>query len=1056
MDAQQFKSLEWRCIGPHRGGRVVAVAGDPRQAMTFYFGACAGGVWKTTDGGTLWECISDGFFKTAAVGALAVSDADPNVIYVGTGETCIRGNVSHGDGVYKSTDAGKTWTNVGLSDTRHIAKIRVHPQNPDLVYVAALGHAYGPNKERGVFRSKDGGKNWEQVLFRSEKAGAIDLSMDPHNPRILYAAIWEAQRFPHKLNSGGPDSSLYKSTDGGDTWTDISNNPGLPKGVKGKMGIAVSPAQTDRVWALIEAEDGALFRSDDGGATWQKLSAEEDLRGRPWYYMHIFADPQNAETVWVLDYSIWKSTDGGKTFSEVANAHGDNHDLWIDPRDSSRLIQGNDGGACVSFNGGKTWSTMFNQPTAQMYHVIADEQIPYRLYGSQQDNTAIALPSLSTRGAITSTEWFEPGGGESGYIALKPNDPNIIIGGAIGSGFGNGRLIHYNRRTDQERNINVWPEATGMGIAAHELKYRFQWTFPLFFSRYDANVLYAAGNRVFRSTNEGTSWEIVSPDLSRNDPEKLQPSGGITPDNTGAEVYCVIFALVESPHERDVMWAGTDDGLIHLSRDAGKNWTKITPPANLLPEWALISIIEPSPHDKATAYVAATRYKHDDTQPYLLKTNDYGKTWQKITNGIPENDFTRVIRADPAQRGLLYAGTETSVYVSFDDGANWQRLESNLPVVPIHDLIIKENDLIAATHGRSFWILDDVTPLRQMSDAISKSAAHLFAPRPTTRWKIYKGFGNKPIPDVNFRSAGPVVVSFRVKEKPTGEKSEQMLDAGKNPPDGVIVSYFLKEKPASDITLTIMDAKSQVIKTFTSQEPAKPAEEKKPDEEEKKEPRVSKEAGLNRFVWNMRHPDATKLPGDKTTGEMLDGPIAAPGSYQAQLQVGDAKFTQAFEIRPDPRVSATPQDLQTQFDLLLKIRDRLSETHRAIIQLRSVRGQVEEWVKRAEGNAKAEEITKNAKAITDALADIEDKLVQTKAKSPRSALPSRLNWRLAALVDAVGAADAAPTQQSVQVFEDLSARIETQLARWKQVNEKDVPAFAEMIQTAGVPAIVAK
>lgn len=1053
MLLQNNNALEFRCIGPHRGGRVVAVAGDPRDAMTFYFGACAGGVWKTTDGGTNWDCISDGYFNTSAVGAIQVSDSDPNVIYVGMGETCIRGNVSHGDGVYKSTDAGKTWANVGLTDTRHIAKIRIHPQNPDWVYVAALGHTYGPNKERGVFRSTDGGKSWVQILFRSERAGAIDLSLDPKNPRILYAATWDVQRHPHKLVSGGEGSALYKSTDGGDTWVELSNNPGLPSGIKGKMGIALSPAQTDRVWALIEAREGGLYRSDDGGAKWEMVCPDEALRGRPWYYMHLFADPADPETVWALDYDALKSTDGGKNFLPVPTPHGDNHDLWIDPRDPRRMIEGNDGGACVSFNGGKTWSTLYNQPTAQIYHAITDDQILYRIYGSQQDNTAISLPNISTRGAITATEWFEPGGGESGYIAVKPDDPSIVVGGAIGSGAANGRLILYDRRTDQERVITVWPEQTGMGVGPLELKYRFQWTYPIFFSRHDANTLYISGNRVFRSRDLGTSWEIVSPDLSRNEGEKLQPSGGpITLDNTGAEVYCTIFALAESPLERDVLWAGTDDGLIHLSRDAGKSWTNITPPANILPEWALVSVIEPSSHDKATAYVAATRYKHDDFRPYLLKTNDYGKSWQTITQGIPGVDFTRTIRSDPARRGLLYAGTETAVYVSFDDGANWQRLESNLPVTPIYDLIVKESDLIVATHGRSFWMLDDVTPLRQWADETAKSNAFLFTPRATTRWRIYKGFGGKPSAGMNYRMAGPVVVSYRVGETPEGGKRERLLDAGDNPPDGVIVSYYLKERPANDITLTFMDAKGTVIKSFSSNEPLVNEEKK---ESEKPEPRLPKNAGLNRFAWNLHYPDAEKLPGDKPTEELLAGPIAAPGTYQVKLQVGEQSLTQSFELRPDPRVKAKTEDLQAQFELWMKIRDRLSATHSAVKQIRRVRSQIEEWENRAVAsqNARAAEITASAKGIKDALTQVEEALVQTKAKTARSALPSKLNLRLAALVDAVASADAAPTKQQYQVYDDLSARIETQLARLRQTLEKDLAGFTEMLNKAGVPAI---
>src|SRR5438552_692137 len=699
VNPKLLNSLQARLVGPYRGGRVVAVAGHPTDAMTFYFGACAGGVWKTTDGGTYGENVSDGFFETSAVGAIAVAASDGNVIYAGTGEACIRGNVSHGDGVYRSTDGGLTWTNVGLRDTRHIGRVRVHPRDPALVYVAALGRAWGPNRERGVFRSRDGGAHWDHVLLKSARAGAVDLSMDTQNPRVLYAAVWEAQRTPWGMTSGGPEPSLWKTPDGGDSWTDISRNPGLPRGMLGRIGVAVSPADGRRVYAVVEAEDGALFRSDDGGATWQRGSEEAGLRGRPWYYMHVFADPVDVDTVWVADYSLWKSTDGGKTFGEVATPHGDNHDLWIDPANNRRMIEGNDGGACVSFNSAQSWSTIYNQPTAQFYHVCADDQRPYRIYGSQQDNWAISLPSQSHRGVVAGIGGVQPGGGESGYIAVKPGDPNVVVGGSIGTGPGNGRLIHYDHRTGQERVISVWPEAYGMGTAPAEHRYRFQWTFPVFYSRWDARELWIAGNRVFRSLDDGQSWEIASPDLTRNDGAKLGLSGGpVTRDNTGAEVYCTIFALVESPHERDVLWAGTDDGLVHLSRDRGRTWQPVTPPD--LPEWALISVLEPSPHDAATCYVAATCYKLDDTRPYLFKTSDYGRTWKRITNGLPEGEFTRVIREDPNRRGLLYCGTETKIWVSLDDGGSWQRLPANLPVAPIHDLIVKDTDLVVATHGR--------------------------------------------------------------------------------------------------------------------------------------------------------------------------------------------------------------------------------------------------------------------------------------------------------------------------------------------------------------------
>ena len=906
IDPRLLSSLRWRSVGPHRGGRVVAVAGHPTEPMTFYFGACAGGVWKTTDGGTYWENVSDGFFETAAVGALAVAPSAPNVVYAGTGEACIRGNVSHGDGVYRSDDGGRTWRHLGLADTRHIGRIRVDPRNADVVYVAALGHAWGPNRERGVFRSRNGGTSWEHVLFRSEGAGAVDLSLDAENPRVLYAAVWQAQRTPWSMTSGGPDSSLWKSADGGDTWTDISRNPGLPRGVLGRIGVAVSPADGRRVYAVIEAEDGALFRSDDAGATWQRGSEEAGLRGRPWYYMHVVADPTDADTVWVMDYALWKSIDGGKTFVEMATPHGDNHDLWIDPANPRRMIEGNDGGACVTFNGGRSWSTIYNQATAQFYHVCADDQQPYRIYGSQQDNWAISLPSQSHRGAITMADWVQPGGGESGYIAVKPGDPNIVVGGSVGSGPGMGRLVHYDHRTGQERIISVWPEGYGMGVPSGGTPLPVPVDLPrLLLPLGRPRAVDRRQPRVplgRRGAELGDREPGSDPQRSREARRRpAGPSRGTTP---GAEVYGTIFALVESAHERDVLWAGTDDGLVHLSRDRGHTWQPVTPPE--LPEWTLVSGLSPSPHEAATCYVAATRYKLDDTRPYLFKTSDYGRTWRCISGGLPHGEITRVVREDPSRRGLLYCGTETGVWVSLDDGGSWERLRGNLPVAPIHDLIVKDGDLVVATHGRSFWILDDLSPLHQMADAIAASDAHLFAPRRSIRWRAYRGHGVNPGPnrEVAYRMAGSVGYGYRQTESPTGEKQEQKLDAGENPPNGAIVHYWLREAPAGDLALAFLDEDGREIRSFTSRPardgagwragggaerarpcPGRPAhprgrprrrrpaagKSRRPPADAPagagdEEPRPTKNAGANRFVWNLRGPDATKLPDNKGRG----------------------------------------------------------------------------------------------------------------------------------------------------------------------------------------------
>jgi len=1055
VDIALRQSLTWRCIGPHRGGRVVAVAGDPIDRKTFYFGACAGGVWKTTDAGTYWENISDGFFKTAAVGALAIAESDPNIIYVGTGETTIRGDVSHGDGVYKSSDAGQTWTNVGLAETRFIGKIRIHPTNADLVYVSALGHAFGPNTERGVYRSKDGGATWEQVLFRDENTGAVDLVMDARNPRVLYASLWNGRRDAYSLTSGGPTCGLFKSTDGGDTWTELTRNPGLPTGTIGKIGIAISPAQSGRVWAIVEAEDGAVFRSDNGGETWQRLSEQGELRWRAWYYSHIFAHPTQPNTVYVLDGAAWKSTDGGATFVKYPTPHGDNHDLWIDPKDPMRMIQGDDGGAYVTLNDMDTWSSIYNQPTAQFYHVITDNRVPYRLYGSQQDNTAMSVPSFSPVGAITEKDWFRPGGGESGYIAVDPKDPDIIFGGAIGSGAGNGRLIRYDRRTGQEGNVTVWPDVNGMGNGAKDLKYRFQWTFPLLFSAHEPDALYACSNVVHRSTNEGQRWEVISPDLTRNDASKLEPSGGpITKDNTGAEVYGTIFALAESPHERGVFWAGSDDGLIHLTRDNGKTWHNVTP--DVLPEWSLISIIEPSPHDAATAYVAATRYKQDDYAPCLLMTNDYGATWQHIITGIRDNDFTRVIREDPERRGLLYAGTETGVYVSFDDGGQWHAFPGNLPVCPIHDLIVQGSDLIAATHGRSFWILDDVTPLRQYRDALRDASVHLFTPRTFVRLRTYARNENDASANLGYRRAGTAVISYRQRKKANGETQDVLVNAGENPPDGVIVRYYLKEKPtgAATLALTFLDTAGNEIRTIKSKaDSSDGGNGGDSGDDAKSGPFAPAEVGLNRFIWDTRYAEAKKIPGDAGTEGALAGPMVVPGTYQVRLTVGDATQTATFQVAKDPRVQVSQQDLVAQCDFLLQLRNKLTETQEAILMLRDIRAQAEGWEKRLKDNENGKLVVEAAETLRKKAKAIEDTLIQEKAASPLQ-LPIKLNGKLAALAGFANVADIAPSEQVREVFKDLSAQIDRQLQQFDDVMEADLAAFNRLVRDANVAAIV--
>ncbi|MCY4073646.1 MAG: glycosyl hydrolase [Chloroflexi bacterium] len=1041
----------WRCIGPFRGGRVVTVAGDVNDLGAFYFGACAGGVWKTDDAGQYWRCISDGYFSTSSVGALAVSEADPNVIYAGTGEATIRIDVSHGDGVYKSTDAGRSWRHIGLEDTRHIGKIRIHPRDPDIVFVAALGHAFGRNQQRGVFKSRDGGASWEHVLFVSDKAGAVDLSIDLNNPRIIYASIWEVYRNFHMISSGGEDSGIWRSTDGGDTWHSITQNKGLPPGILGKIGIAASPAKPGRVYALIEHQDGGMYRSDDYGDTWQYVARNNDIISRAWYYMHLTPDPQDPDTVYVNNLRFWKSVDGGRTYSMIGTPHGDNHDLWIDPNNPARMVQGNDGGACVSLNGGASWSTIFNQPTAQFYHVAADNRDPYYVYGTQQDNSSVAVPSRNNKSSLMWMDGFIAGSGESGYIAVKPDNDDIVFVGAIGSSPGGGNCLQrYDHSSMQLRLVTTWPEYMA-GEAAADLEYRFAWTYPIVFSPHDPNTLYVGGNIVFKSTDEGHSWGPISPDLTRADPETLKVTGGpINRDAVGAEVYATVFSFAESPQEPGVLWAGSDDGLVHISRDNGANWQDITPPD--LPEWSMISMLEPSAHDPASCYMAATRYKLDDYAPYLYKTGDYGQSWTRINRGIASDDFTRVIRCDPARAGLLYAGTETGVYCSFDDGANWQRLQLNLPITPIHDLLVKRDDLIAATHGRSFWILDDLTRLQQLTGEAALSRSLLLQPRDTQR--VLESIDGRRLvdqPGKTYMSSTGVMAAYTHTRTEENVVERRFLDSGENLPRGVMVAYYLHESPEGKIKLSFSDENGNLLREFFSMDD----EDRKSQKEKKDKSAIflTANVGWNRFVWDMRLPDSPKLRGDDVQFERMPGPTVVPGEYQVALQVGDEVQTRSFNLVKDATSDASQDQLERQFGLLKTIYDFYSGATESINLIRGHRAQLKSLCERLTQTDETKDLAERADELREAILEIEKGIL---IPDLREGWPGRVNSgtdplrRLSALPSVVALGEYPPTEQSYAVFDKLSDLIQIQIDAFNVLTTDELRSFNQRLSESGI------
>ncbi len=1028
-----MQDIRYRSIGPFRGGRVTAVAGIPSQPQTYYFGATGGGIWKTTDGGFQWLPVSDGQLATGSVGALAVSESDPNVVYAGMGEACIRGNASPGDGVYKSTDAGRTWKHMGLEKTQQIGAVVVNPRNPNIVFVAALGHQFAANEERGVYRSTDGGVTWKQVLTRGPKAGAVDIVMDAMNSNVLYASFWEVYRTPYSLESGGPNSGLWKSTDGGDTWKDLTHATGMPRGMQGRIGVTVSPANADRVWAIVEAEDGGVYRSDNGGTSWTRVNQQRDLRQRAWYYTHIYADPKNADSVYVLNTGVYRSNDGGRTYSTIVTPHGDNHDLWIDPNDPNRMIESNDGGANISTNGGRTWSSEDNQPTAQFYRVALDNDFPYHAYGAQQDNSTVRTATRG-RGGITERDWYDVGGGESGWIAPDPRNSNVVYAGSYGN-----LITRFDAFTGVQRNINPWPD-NPMGHPAADLKYRFQWSFPIVISPHDPKVIYAAANVLFKSTDEGQSWEPISKDLTRDDKTRQGSSGGpITKDNTSIEYYCTIFTVNESTITKGLIWVGSDDGLVNLTRDGGKTWSNVTPPKDILPEWSQINAIEPSPHDPATAYVAATMYKSDDFRPYLYKTSDYGKTWKKIVNGIPATHFTRVIREDLKQKGLLFAGTEFGIYVSYDDGENWKSIQLNLPVVPITDLAFhkRDDELVVATQGRAFWIMDDLPLLREIKGTAPTDDVRLFAPKETIR---AEGGGRGP------RGFVPI---------------------GQNPPGGASIEFWLKDRPTGEVRIEILDASGKLVNKYSSNAPARPgaSEDAAPVIDEQgagggrggfgAPARVPAQAGMNHFTWDLRYPDATTFPGLIMWAGSTRGPMIVPGTYTAKLIVGDKTQTQQFVVTSDPRLKTTAADYSAQLSLSIQIRDKLSQVNQAVVDIRAAKKQLEDYAARLKDDAAAKKVADAARDLDKRLTAVEEELYQIKNQSSQDPLnfPIKLNNRLAALLGVVQGTDAGPTKQSNVVFEGLASEANAQLRAADKLLKDDVAQFNKLVKDSDIPAV---
>ncbi|MEY2479218.1 MAG: hypothetical protein QOI04_145, partial [Verrucomicrobiota bacterium] len=951
----------------------------------------------------------------SSIGAIAVAQSDHNAVYAGTGEAAIRGNTTYGTGVYKSTDAGKSWKNVGLKDTRQIGAMIVDPRNADVVLVAALGHAFGPNQERGIFRTTDGGKTWTKVLSKDENTGGIDVVFDPHNPNIVFASLWQARRQPWFFSSGGASSGLYRSEDNGVTWKRLEGN-GLPEGILGRIGVAVSGADSNRVYAIIEAKEGGLFRSDDAGQKWTRVNEDGRFRQRAWYFSKVYADPKSADTLYILNTGAFKSVDGGKTFNLLPARHGDHHGLWIDPQNPNRIGNANDGGASISIDGGKTWTTQNNQPTAQFYHVAVDNAFPYHIYGAQQDNSNVGIASRSESGVIGREDWFIAGDGECGFVVPDPRDWRIIYSNS------EGYAVRYDKNTEQDQDISPVP-IDNSGHGAVDLKHRFQWVSPLMLSPHNPDVVYTAAECVFKSADRGQTWTQISQDLTRNDKEKQKPSGGpLTNDITSVEYYDTIFALTESPLQKGMLWAGTDDGRIHVTTDDGAHWADVSPKG--MPEWSTVDLIEASPFDANKAYAAIDRHKLDDFKPYIYKTTDGGKTWSAATTGIPDGANVHAVREDPKRRGLLYAGTEMGVFMSFDDGAHWQPLQLNLPPSPVHDLVVKDDDLVVATHGRSFWVLDDLTPLRQLNAQSAQGDVVLYQPQTALRLHYPTEFD---------------------KRQPVGE----------NPPPGAIIDYYFKSAPKDEVTLDVLDGQGKVVRHLSSKEKKDNEQPPEwPDRQERAKTIPAKE-GMNRFAWDLRYDDPIQIPGAFYSGDGPKGPLALPGEYQVKLTVAGKTQTAPLHLVIDPRVKGGEANLQKQFQLAVQVNDSISRLHQAVNEIRDVKNQIQALHKKFGDDAKVKPALDTADELTKKMAPVEEQLVQVNMKGSEGnlAFPNMLNETFDSFSHVIESADNAPTQAHSETYATLNGRLDEQLKKWAQIKTDDVPKVAAAIKQLDLPAL---